>query len=130
MLLTLAVVLAVLTLAATRTLSPPQSAARITSENCDRIKPGMTLAEVKAILGPPGDYTTGPVDYSPTVCWRPSNATILAEWQTDTGAAMLLSDLPGCPLQCAFYPCERADQGAVSNLLWRVQRQWHRWFAD
>jgi hypothetical protein len=32
---------------------------RITRENYDRIQPGMTRAEVEAILGPPGDYRTG-----------------------------------------------------------------------
>ena len=32
---------------------------RITRENCDRIRPGMTRAEVEAILGPPDDYRTG-----------------------------------------------------------------------
>jgi hypothetical protein len=130
LLLALAGLVAVVALAASVTSSPPQPASRITPENCDRIKPGMTLAQVKAILGPPGDYTTGPVDFSPTVCWQPSNATVLAEWQTDAGTALLLSDLPGCPLQCAFYPCERAEQGPVANILWRFKRQWRRWFPD
>jgi hypothetical protein len=31
----------------------------ITPETFDRIKDGMTRSEVEAILGPPGDYTTG-----------------------------------------------------------------------
>jgi hypothetical protein len=35
---------------------------RITLENFDRIKKGMRRAEVEAILGPPGDYTTGPTE--------------------------------------------------------------------
>ena len=34
---------------------------RITRANYDRIRMGMSRAEVEAILGPPGDYTTGPV---------------------------------------------------------------------
>jgi len=37
---------------------------RITPENFRRIRKGMMLAEVEAILGPPGEYTTLPDDYS------------------------------------------------------------------
>jgi hypothetical protein len=44
----------------------PNPALRITRENCDRIRAGMTRAEVEAILGPPGDYTTGPTTPKPT----------------------------------------------------------------
>jgi hypothetical protein len=32
---------------------------RITRENCYQIKEAMSRAEVEAILGPPGDYSTG-----------------------------------------------------------------------
>jgi hypothetical protein len=32
---------------------------RITLENSGRVQPGMTLDDVEAILGPPGDYRTG-----------------------------------------------------------------------
>jgi hypothetical protein len=38
-------------------LWPPED--RITEANLERIKEGMTQAEVEAILGPPGDYRTG-----------------------------------------------------------------------
>jgi hypothetical protein len=48
---------------------------RITRENFDRIQLEMGQAEVEAILGPPGDYTTGPVrlpsdDPAPRACVR------------------------------------------------------------
>jgi hypothetical protein len=33
---------------------------RITQANCDKIKAGMSMREVEAILGPPGDYTAWP----------------------------------------------------------------------
>src|SRR5262245_5961030 len=36
---------------------------RITREDFDRIAPPMSRAEVYALLGPPGDYTTGPVTW-------------------------------------------------------------------
>src|SRR6516164_10518508 len=38
----------------------PRPSLRITLENCKRIREGMSRAEVEAILGPPGDYRTGP----------------------------------------------------------------------
>src|SRR5258708_730719 len=37
---------------------------RVTRENFDRIKVGMSRTEVEAILGPQGDYTTGPTNDS------------------------------------------------------------------
>jgi hypothetical protein len=39
-------------------ISPAPPPPRVTRENLYRIKYGMTRAEVEAILGPPGDYTT------------------------------------------------------------------------
>jgi outer membrane protein assembly factor BamE (lipoprotein component of BamABCDE complex) len=33
---------------------------RITRENFDHIEKGMSRAQVESILGPPGDYRTGP----------------------------------------------------------------------
>jgi hypothetical protein len=33
---------------------------RVTEENFDRIKEGMSLADVEAVLGAPGDYRSGP----------------------------------------------------------------------
>jgi hypothetical protein len=39
----------------------PRISQAITEANCDRIKKGMTLRQVEAILGgPPGDYTAWP----------------------------------------------------------------------
>lgn len=36
----------------------PAPPSRITPENCNRIELSLSRAEVEAILGPPGDYTT------------------------------------------------------------------------
>ena len=46
-------------LAAAFVLRSPR-ADRITPENYARVQPGMTRAEVEAILGPPGDFRKGP----------------------------------------------------------------------
>jgi hypothetical protein len=40
---------------------PSPEPSLVTRENFDRIKGGMSRADVEAILGPPGDYRTGPV---------------------------------------------------------------------
>src|SRR4051794_12025520 len=56
-----ALALAVLLAAGVFVLWP--RADRITRENFDRIRGGMSREEVYAILGPPGDYRTGPVKY-------------------------------------------------------------------
>jgi hypothetical protein len=42
-------------------ISPPPPRPWVTQESVHRIKSGMSRAEVEAILGPPGDYTTRPV---------------------------------------------------------------------
>jgi hypothetical protein len=41
---------------------PSPEPSLVTRENFDRIKGGMSRVDVAAILGPPGDYRTGPGD--------------------------------------------------------------------
>jgi hypothetical protein len=108
---------------------------RITQENFDRIREGMSLAEVEAILGPPGDYRTGPTAYEevgPTEEYDPTRM----EWWTDTLLIDIDFDETG-PLERGgtqraakawVDPCTRVPQGPLDNLLWRAKRQWHRWF--
>jgi outer membrane protein assembly factor BamE (lipoprotein component of BamABCDE complex) len=59
----------------------------INQKHCDRIKAGMSQAEVEAILGgPPGDFTTGPVFYSSTgSCSFGDGRTRQETWSTDDG---------------------------------------------
>jgi hypothetical protein len=47
-------------------LVPQSRPNRITRENFDRIRLRMTLSEVEAIIGPPGDYMTGDTTTGPT----------------------------------------------------------------
>ncbi len=66
--------------------SPAPPPPRVTRENLYRIKYGMTRAEVEAILGPPGDYTTPPGDgvwtsMRPGVGPRPESEK---DWPDDT----------------------------------------------
>jgi hypothetical protein len=56
--------LAVVVAAGVVVLWPRTAPERITRENYDRIRNGMSRAEVEAILGPPRDYSTGPLQYA------------------------------------------------------------------
>jgi hypothetical protein len=50
----------VLLASAAKSVLFPAGNSRLTWENAKRIEEGMRLEEVEAILGPPGDYRTGP----------------------------------------------------------------------
>jgi hypothetical protein len=129
---------------------------RITRQNYDRIELGMSRAEVQAILGPAGDYTTGPVDqfYRYYVRWSGSgylNSTttvpsmtlqsiesgrspeaggVAAGWEDDTGVIDVVFDAQGKVAWTHFCAQQLQQIGPLDKLLWRVQRQWHRWFPD
>jgi hypothetical protein len=80
----------------------PNPALRITHENCDRIRAGMTRAEVEAILGPPGDYTTGPTSPKPTSPkWDGQDLLPLY-------VRLGLGDDPG-PATCESWDCDSAS---------------------
>jgi hypothetical protein len=111
---------------------------RVTQENFDRIRKGMTPAEVQAILGPPDDYTTGPVKQPPPPQtgfaegeWsykdgaeRPTSDT----WRSDAASIWVVYDGSGALVYRSYIPMERIPQSAVDNLLWRARRQWPKWF--
>ena len=117
---------------------------RVTRENYDRIQIGVTRVEVEAILGPPGDYATVPFDdgrsevdpsdlYSRVVlsfsllddasnrvraCWSGNDYLIVITFDPKS---VVISK--GCTEQL------RIEQGPLRNAVWRLKRQWHRWFA-
>jgi hypothetical protein len=116
---------------------------RVTRENYDRIQIGMTQAEVEAILGPLGDYATVPFDngrsevdpsdlYSQVVrsfssiddasnrvraCWSGNDYLIVITFDPKSEVIS-----KGCTEQL------RIEQGPLRNAVWRLKRQWHRWF--
>jgi hypothetical protein len=113
-------------------LWPRQEPNRITRENCYRIKEGMSWAEVEAILGPPGDYSTGDAKCSdlpaPPNLMDLRRALSLEEWIGDRATMRVFFDGAG---NVAYAECrllEPVDRGPLGNLLWRAKRQWHRWF--
>jgi hypothetical protein len=109
-------------------LAPRRQPLRATRENYDHIREGMTRAEEEAILGPPGDYTTGPTTYygnanivSPwnVNATRPNPTEIddPADWLTDAGWMCVVFDDSGKVASRGFDPCAKVRQGPLDNLL-------------
>jgi hypothetical protein len=137
--------LAVLVVAA-GTFVPWPRADRITPETVSRIRPGMSQAEVEALLGPPADLSSGPLlDNGYVDCvpdgprplgeYRPSCRESMsglewdrAEWRSDTHVARVRYLPPGTVYDASITDVRRPDQAPLENLVWRAKRQWHRWF--
>jgi hypothetical protein len=113
---------------------------RVTRENFRRLKPRMTRAQVFAIFGPSGDYTTGPIDIGPgrtavELCkvedWIEVDyqREITREiWLADGATAVVDFSRSDELLNSYLISEHRVPQTMIENLLWRAKRQWHRWF--
>jgi hypothetical protein len=110
---------------------------QVTRENYDRIRVGMSRAEVEAILGPPGDYRTG--DTEPDrdaadgqeIHVGPDDPTLYdvqVDWRGDRArVSVVLSPAGRVAIKC--YTASRpVDHGSLENLLWRLRRQWRQSF--
>jgi hypothetical protein len=135
--------LAVVIAAGAVVLWPQTEPNRITSENCDRIKEGMSRAEVETILGPPGDYRTGPTQG--VVQWELNGERKLngerttwhdqcsnySAWVGDTGWVKVeFNNRDATVWASDFFESKRIAQHPLDNLIWRAKRQWHRWFPE
>jgi hypothetical protein len=135
----------------------PPSRIRITRETFERIREGMSRAEVLAILGgPPGDYRGGPTTapqgipfIGPQLRDGATTKDILARaaklldhdepleitpcsrvtWSGDVGELSVCFGADGTQ-SSYFWAVSRLPQGPLDNLLWRAKRQWHRWFPE
>ncbi len=95
-----------------------------------------TRQELEARLGPPGDYRTGPtqrvvvnvflpLDYQYAQWEEPA---YVLTWESDTRLLRFGFDA-GNGLVAIGSACNvRVDQSPLENLVWRVKRQWRRWF--
>jgi hypothetical protein len=112
--------------------------ARITREKADAIREGMTRADVVALLGPPGNYSTGPLlapsGKGPYVIDPDTRCTSGPDygsedcWVADIGVVEVRFDEDQRVMNSWFSPLDKVQQGSLENLLWRAQRQLHRWF--
>jgi hypothetical protein len=124
---------------------PPE---RVTRANFYRIAPGMSRAEVEAILGPPGDYRTGlgetasPIDGDglPDEEWEDTGSewhdlpmfrgvAKAGTWVGDSVQIHIDIDGDERVLRSTALG-RRRTQGAFDGLLWRVHRQWRKWFPE
>jgi hypothetical protein len=106
---------------------------RITPANFARIHPGMTRADVEAILGPPGDFTTREsiILDPPSTDSRywPAPRRVYEDWITDSnGVEIAFDPATGLVEEIGRLEVCQSDQPLYEVLLWRVQRLWHRWF--
>lgn len=100
--------------------------AELTKKSFDRIKAGMQLQKVKAILGaPPGDYRTGPT----ISCLRgfasfavEDNTLSNLTWQGDRANIEVWID-PKRVVKYSSYECRSPmSVGVFRKLLWRIDR--------
>jgi hypothetical protein len=116
---------------------------RITRENLARIKEGMSRGEVEAILGPPGDYSSGPVDFAGSGRSRPPDELVFTpgrreafedktwerfEWRNDRRIVWIYFEPSGKVLSESDSMVQRIDQSLSESVFWRAKREWRRWF--
>jgi hypothetical protein len=82
----------------------------------------MNPAEVEAILGSPGEYSTGLLEYSYFCMGEPPDV-----WESDQGVILVFYGAPPLALDVRIVP-KRKEVGPLGRLLWRAKRLWHRWF--
>jgi hypothetical protein len=93
----------------------------ITQVNFERIKKGMTRREVEAILGPPGDYRSGPTVFLYRSASRPGMAVPL-EWRGDIGEIWVWVAADGGVRDTSVHPGFRSQSGTMDWLTWRWRR--------
>jgi hypothetical protein len=127
---------------------------RLALENFDQLREGMTLSDVEALLGPWGDYRSGPTvvtgPFDPCMGhnrYPPGMMPTAASggywrytWETDVASVQAIlwpvgdelegSDPATAKLISASFTNMVLEKGPLDNLLWRAQRQWHRWFPE
>ena len=96
----------------------------------------MTKAEVTAVLGPPGDYRTGPAiavcDSYRDAFFDTSEFATAADstedvWSSDKAWIKVSYSRSGATVAAFYVRHEPETMSPLDRLLWRLKRQWHRW---
>lgn len=147
----------VLALVAVGAITRPP-ADRVTKENYDRIRGDTGLAEVESLLGPPGDYRTGPGETEPPMrgsflmstlwTWIPdaddgrTSAGIMPVSVRDGPAGhkviyaawvgdegqVHLTIVSDFVLFQSFDARRKVERGPLDHIRWQLGRYWRKWF--
>jgi len=101
---------------------------RVTSENLDLVTLGMPRSDAYAILGPPGNYASGPVGEK-GVSGREGdfqNEVEAETWYGDDCIVSLQFAPDGTVHAKAIEACNVIRLGPLDSLLWKVKRRWAR----
>jgi len=82
-------------------------------------------------VGPPGDYTTGPVQSGytrPQGVWPEGGTEEI--WEGDTGTITLVFDPQQHVAITAFDHGYLSPIGPLERLVWRLNRQWRTLFPE
>jgi hypothetical protein len=118
---------------------PIDPASRITQENFERLKPRMTMAEVTAVLGLPGDYKTpdSPIEFHtgevPTFgsMMTPVDGPKRVEiWHSDMACIRIDVDSSDTVRWGIFDPQHVPNDSILNKAIGWAKRQWHRWFPE
>jgi hypothetical protein len=98
--------------------------------NSERIKEGMTQAEVETILGgPPGDYRTLPrkaLFFMDVTSWPPGLSVEM--WVGDTGDVLVGFTAEGLVARVEFNEDNIGNLTSVAVARWRLEQLKERWF--
>jgi hypothetical protein len=84
----------------------------------------MSRADVEAILGPPGDYTTGPTALRSTPLTLTPPPGSPEFWMGDEGDATVWFDAADRVAGSHFLRTGLWAGNAADRLLWRLERRW------
>jgi hypothetical protein len=104
---------------------------RITPGNYECIHSGMTRDEVEAVLGAPGDHSSGPAVGEDELWWRLRFQLLDRGWSESTwigDSAFITVTYENTPSGIVvkgstYQPMEQADVGLFARFLWRAKRQ-------
>ncbi len=104
----------------------------ISREECLRVRPGMSMTEVVAVLGPAVYYTTGPTRVGPpVVLWETPGRGRGREagciWRTDTANVLVVFDGSGRAVALEYSEASplRGEEASAGLFTW-IARQWRR----
>lgn len=103
---------------------------RVSRENFDRIGLGMRRGQVESFLGMPGDYRTGPTDQPNLLRIEDAGAEQpgASSWAGDAGIIAVEYDDNDKVKEKHYEELHREESSLFGDWLWRVRRQWRRWF--